>query len=218
LLVVTSATDHGYLDVERRRGTPVVFLDRPAEDIVADAVVIDNATGVGLAVEYLLGRRHRRIAIVGDLARLSTQRERLAAFGAAMTAAGVGTWQRFVRADVHDVAAAERAVRELMSAPTRPSAVFTTNNRITTGALRALRDHAQPPALIGFDDFDLADLLGVSVVAHSPELMGQLGAARVIARLQGDESPPIRELLPVTLIVRESSERSSRTRAARRRT
>ncbi len=95
-----------------------------------------------------------------------------------------------MRTDSHDVDAAERAVRELLQLRPAPTALLATNNRITIGALRALRDLAEPPALVGFDDFDLADLLGVTVVAHDAERMGELGAELVIARLAGDRARP----------------------------
>lgn len=210
MLIVTSAGDHGYLDIERRHGMPVVFLDRPPEDIVADTILLDNAGGVQQAVEHLLQQGHRRIGLVGDLGRLATHRERVAAFEAAMAQAGIDNWQRYVRADSHDVDAAERAVRSLLELKLPPTALVTTNNRITTGALRALRDVPEPPALIGFDDFDLADLLDVTVVAHDPEQMGELGAELLLARLAGEQGPARRVLLPTTLVARGSGERPPR--------
>jgi LacI family transcriptional regulator len=207
MLLVTSATDHAYLEAERNLGVPLVFLDRPPDDLDADTIVIDNAGGVRHAVEHLLKRKHRRIGLVGDLSRLSTHRERSAAFESTMATAGIANWRRFVRSDSHDVGAAERAVRELLQQRPAPTALLTTNNRITIGALRALRDLADPPALIGFDDFDLADLLGITVVAHDAERMGELGAELVIARLAGEQSPARRVVLPTQLVIRGSGER-----------
>ncbi len=210
MLIVTSTSEHGYLDTERRLGTPIVFLDRPPEDIVADVIVLDNVGGVRQAVEHLLKQKHRRIALVGDLSRLSTHRARVAAFETAMTAAGIANWQKYVRSDSHDIEAAEQSVRELMALTPAPTALFTTNNRITIGALRALRGSEQQPALVGFDDFDLADLLDVTVVAHDPERMGALGAELVVARLNGEQGPPRRELLETHLLTRGSGERRAR--------
>jgi LacI family transcriptional regulator len=215
MLIVTSGSDHGYLDAERRLGTPVAFLDRPPEDIVADTIVLDNVGGVRQAVEHLLKYKHRRIGLVGDLTRLETHRERIAAFEQAMTAAGIANWQKYVRADSHDVETAERAVRELLEINPPPTALFTTNNRITIGALRALRGHPSPPALVGFDDFDLADLLDVTVIAHDPERMGELGADIVLGRLGGTQGAAKRVLLPTELIARGSGERSAPGRARR---
>ena len=205
LLVVTSAEDHRFLDAERQHGLPVVFLDREPADIVADSVVLDNRGGMQRAVEHLLERGHRRIALVGDLGRLATQRERAAAFATAMAAAGAGDWQRYVRADGHDATTAERAVQDGLAERPPPTALITSNNLITTGALRALRGAHDRPALVGFDDFDLADVVGVTVVAHDPERMGEVGAEQILARLDGADGPSRRVLLPTELIARSST-------------
>jgi len=204
LLVVTSGDDHRFLDAERRHGLPVVFLDREPVDIVADCVVLDNRGGMRRAVEHLLERGHRRIALVGDLDRLATQRERAAAFEATMTAAGGDDWRRYVRADCHDAATAERAVNEVLAETPPPTALIASNNLITIGALRALRNRPTRPALVGFDDFDLADVVGVTVVAHDPERMGTVGVEQLLARLAGADGPSRRVLLPTELIDRGS--------------
>jgi LacI family transcriptional regulator len=70
-----------------------------------------------------------------------------------------------------------------------------------------MRGLASPPALVGFDDFELADLLDITVIGHSPERMGEIGADLVLARLGGNETPAHQERLPTELIVRGSGER-----------
>ncbi|TCK65802.1 LacI family DNA-binding transcriptional regulator [Curtobacterium sp. PhB136] len=205
LLVVSADDDHDLLDTERRLGTPVVFLDRSPADLDADTVVLDNADGMRQAVTHLLERGHRRIGLIGDLSRLSTHHERVDSFGTAMTAAGIDGWKRWVRSDSHDLEEASRAARDLLDGPEPPSAIVTTNNRITTGALRALVTRVDRPALVGFDDFELADVLGVTVIAHEPDIMGKVGAEELLARIGGDDSPPRHHTLPVRLIPRSSS-------------
>lgn len=208
LLLVTCLPDHTDLEFERRLGVPVVFLDRPPSGIVADVIAIDNAGGARQAAEHLLRQGHRRIGLIGDLSRLSTHRERVEGFGQAMTAAGIDDWRALVDADSHDDRAAVAAVRALMTLPDPPTALFTTNNRITAGALHALRELTPPPSLVGFDDFEFADLLGVTVVAHRPEDMGWLGAQVLLDRLGGDTSEATTTRLPTELILRGSGERS----------
>jgi LacI family transcriptional regulator len=95
----------------------------------------------------------------------------------------------------------------LLALPIAPTALVTANNRITIGALRALRGLSRPPALIGFDDFDLADLLGVTVIAHDPDRMGELGAQLLLDRLAGRPGPARRVLMPTRLLARGSGER-----------
>ena len=78
------------------------------------------------------------------------------------------------------------------------------------GAVRALRrmglEHTV--ALVGFDDFLLADLLSpaVTVVAQDPAAIGRTAAGLLFARIDGDTGPPQCRLVPTTLIRRGSGE------------
>jgi LacI family transcriptional regulator len=204
ILIVTSAATHPYVEAERRLGTPIVFVDRVPTDVLADTVVLDNVGGTTAAVKHLLELGHERIGILSNNARVSTSRERVEAFEAAMLIAGLDP-HRFSRTDRGDTASAEKAIRDLMSMPTPPTAVITTNNRLTVGALRAVAAGRPRPALVGFDDFDLADLLEISVIAHDPEAMGAAAASIAIDRLNGDDTPPRWVVMPTQLVERASS-------------
>ncbi|GAA2348996.1 LacI family DNA-binding transcriptional regulator [Dactylosporangium salmoneum] len=205
LVVASTMAEHQHLVAERRHGIPIVFVDRPPVGVAADAVLLDNVDGGRLAAVHLLAAGHRRIGLVGDLSRLSTYRDRAAGFAEAMEDAGLPGWRDHVLEDAHDVAAAERAVRALLARPEPPTAIFATNNRITTGAVRALWRHPRPPALIGFDELDLGDVLEVSVLTHEPEEMGRQAAQLLLGRLDGDDGPPRLVLLPTRLIARAST-------------
>lgn len=210
LLVIPSGNDHEYLSVEGTRGVPLVFLDRPPDRLAADCVLIDNAGGAQSAGEHLLAAGHRRIALVADLARMAPQRGRIDGFVRAMRAAGNGAWEPYLRTEVHDVRHAERTVRELLSLTPAPTAIFTTNNRLTTGALRAMRGLAEPPALIGFDDFDLADVLGTTVVAHDMSAMGREAARLAQERINGHTGPARTIVISTSITARGSGERPPR--------
>jgi LacI family transcriptional regulator len=212
LLLVPAARvrDHSWLARELGTATPIVFLDRPPHGMDADTVVLDNRGGARAAVEHLLAQGHRRIAYVADPGELFTAAERLAGYRAAMAAAGVLASEELVRLGTHDAGQAEAVVRELLALPPgrRPTAIFTGNNRHTVGALRALRGLEQEIALVGFDDFELAELLAVptTVVRHDSQRMGAEAARLVFARLDGDSDPPRRLVVPTELVPRGSGE------------
>jgi LacI family transcriptional regulator len=208
LLIVPASRDHAYLPRELGEGTPIVFLDRPPEGVEADCVLIDNQGGARMAVEHLLGQGHRRIAYVADPDALYTAAERLAGYRQAMARAGVEIDPALVRLGSHDAAQAEAAVRELLALPTgqRPTALFCGNNRHTVGALHALRGLEHEIALVGFDDFELADLLGITVVRHDSQDLGLHAAALAFGRLDGMDGAPRRVILETQLVVRGSGE------------
>jgi LacI family transcriptional regulator len=204
LLLVPASREHAYL----ADATPVVFLDRPPVGLEADCVLLDNLGGARRAVEHLLAHGHERIAMVGDTAELYTAVERLAGYRQALEAAGVPIRDELVRLGTHDAAQAELVVRELLALPDaqRPTALFAGNNRNAIGALRALRDAPRRTALVGFDDFELADLLEVTVVRHDSQRMGAHAAALAFERLDGVERPRRRVVVPTELVVRGSGE------------
>jgi LacI family transcriptional regulator len=210
LLIVPAGTEHRYLLPDLDAGVPIVFLDRPPGDIEADTVLLDNLGGTRAGVEHLLGQGHERIAFLGDAPHLYTAAERLAGYRAALADAGRSPRDELLRTGSHDAPHAERAVRELLELPSdrRPTALFTSNNRNTVGALRALRAAPHPIAIVGFDDFELADMLPtpVTVVRHAPEEMGRIAAELAYARLDDGAQPPQRRTIGPELVIRGSGE------------
>ena len=209
LLVVPSGNDHRYLIPEINMGTPAVFIDRPPEDALqADVVLIDNAGGARAAVTHLIEHGHRRIACLVDLPGIFTARERRRGYDEALREHDVPVDESLIRVGQHDVAGAESAMAELLALGEPPTAVFTGNNRLTVGALRAIQAAGAGTALVGFDDLELADMLAtpVTVVAHYPAEMGRRAAGLLCRRMAGEELPPQRVVLPTHLIVRGSGE------------
>ncbi|MFI0453059.1 LacI family DNA-binding transcriptional regulator [Actinomadura sp. 6N118] len=215
LLIVPSETGDPRLRAELISGTPAVFLDRPPGDpaapddtVPADTVLIDNVGGARTAVEHLLAHGHRRIACLVDLPEIFTARQRHQGYLEALAAHGVPADPALVRTGRHDVRGAGHAMTELLALPDPPTAVFAGNNLLTVGALRVIGAVGAHVALVGFDDFELADLLAtpVTVVAHEPADMGRQAAGLLEARIRGDARPPARILLPTRLVVRGSGE------------
>ena len=107
-------------------------------------------------------------------------------------------------------ALAQAVTINLMTGVEPPTALFTSQNLLTIGAIRALhqlgRQHTV--ALVGLDDIELGDLLDppVTVMAQDPTEIGTLAAKRVFARLDGDRSPEREFVVPCRLVVRGSGE------------
>jgi LacI family transcriptional regulator len=208
LIVVPAGGDHSYLAPDLARGTTVVFADRPARGVQADAVVVDNVRGAAEGVRHLIARGHRRIGYIGDLPGLYTARERYRGYTNALRSAKIRLDHALVRQGAHDVETAAGAAAELLALPDPPTAIFAGNNRATIGVLRQLRQHGRRIALVGFDDFELSDVLdpAVTVVACDARAVGRAAAERLFDRLAGDSGPASTIVLPTTLTARGSGE------------
>ena len=208
LVMIPAGGDHRYLLPELAAGIAAVFVDRPARLIDADAALTDNAGGARAGVEHLIRHGHRRIGFLGDLPRIHTAAERLRGYRQAMARAGLPVDEAWIAMAPTDPATVAASLDRVTGGPAPVTAVLSGNNRITLGVLRRLPSLLARPALVGFDDLELADLLtpGLTVVAQDPAALGRAAAELLFRRLAGDAAPPRRLVLPARLIPRGSGE------------
>lgn len=210
-LIITPTTgDHSYLQRERALGLAIAFVDRPPRFLDADCVVSDNAGGSELAVSHLIARGHRRIAFLGDRPEIYTAAQRFAGYRTALARAGIPEDPRLILRPRYDAVNASQATVELMRAPDAPTALFTSQNLITIGALRALHDLGlhREVALVGFDDVALADSLepAVTVVAQDAHALGRTAAELLFSQIEGYAGPARHVVLPTPLLERGTGE------------
>lgn len=210
LVIVPAAADQSYLLAERDLGIKVVFLDREPRFLYADAVVSANRLGAVAAVDHLLSFGHRRIAYLGDHPAIETAAQRFEGYQHALEQAGLAADPLMIRHDLRSIEAATQAAINILSRPGAATALFAGQNLVTVGAVRALRHLALQDrvALIGFDDFQLADALtpGTTVITQDVTQLGRLAAELLFARLDGDDSPPRTHVVPTGMIIRGSAE------------
>ncbi|HYJ67426.1 MAG TPA: LacI family DNA-binding transcriptional regulator [Nocardioidaceae bacterium] len=211
LIIVPAEAEHDWLSPEVGERTPVVFVDRPATGIEADAVLIDNRGGVRSAVEHLVAHGHRRIGFLGDDGAFWTARERRVGFEESLSELNASQ-SGSVAMGPYELDDLVTLLREWSAGPDGITAVITGNNRVTVQFLYAMRRSDRALALVGFDDFEYADLLDppITVVSQDPDALGEQAAHALFSRLAGpsDDTSPrsaVREIvLPTRLIVRGS--------------
>jgi LacI family transcriptional regulator len=210
LIVAPPPGDLTLLLMEQRKGTALVFLDRAPAYIGVDAVVSDNRRGAARGVAHLIRHGHRRIGFLGDDPKIWTAEERYQGYLDALAAHDLPVDLGIVRRDSDHGDARLNAIAAMLAASDPPTALFTGQNLITMDAIRALRAKGKEHevALVGFDDFQLADLLepGVTVIAQDLTGMGHRAAEVVFERIDGSDRPAQLEMIPTRLITRGSGE------------
>jgi len=210
LIIVPTGSDQSYLLVERRSGMQIVFVDRAPRLLDADSVLSDNRDGARSGCAHLSQSGHRRIAFLGDLRSIATAEDRFQGYLDSLRSHNIAVDERIIVHDLRSIDAAQLATRALFDLDAPPTAIFAGQNLVTMGAIRALRqlDLQRRVALVGFDDFLLADLLepAVTVVAQDPRRIGQVAAELLFDRMDGDSAPSRSVVVPTTLVVRGSGE------------
>lgn len=198
IIVVPAGTDHSHLGPDELTDIPVVLVARPARDISLDTVLIDDFGGAHAATTRLIAAGHRRVGFLGLSTSVWNINERFRGFTAALQQADLKPNPRHIRRNRPDVRAAEKAAHDLLTTRNPPTALFCANNLNTIGALRAingLRVKATESAsttIAGFDDLELADMLGLplTLVSYDPQAIGREAARMLLARLTRDRNTP----------------------------
>jgi len=191
-------------------GVPLVLLDRVVVGVAADSVLARNVAGARAAVAHLAGLGHRRIGVVSDSPEITSSAERIQGYRQALRATGIAPEPGLISIGGPTRDDGEAAALRLLDRPDRPTAVFTANNFMTVGALRAARSLGlripEDVALVGFDDLDWTTLVQppVTVVRQPVADLGRVAGERLLRRLEGDAGPPKRIRLDANLIVRGS--------------
>ena len=211
LLLSTVGIDRERFDgLVTRRGIPCVFFDSALEGAGEGTVLLDNARGIELLVDHLVGHGHRRIGLLVGSLRETSGWEWRAAFEDAMRSRGLsvdaglidgGQWTREDGLD---------ATLRILAAEPRPTALVSSSVELALGALLACRKLGlripEDVALATFDDAYFAELLDppLTAVAYDPSEVG-LQAAELLVEAIGDVDSKRRHVtVPVALITRRS--------------
>jgi len=196
----------------RKRGTPVVLLDRRSASKSQCSVSVDDIAGGQLAGEHLCGLDHKRLALVNGPSEWSQCADRRTGFLAAVEAAGAELIEDAdIEVEKMTIGAGESAVRQILAHKDRPSAIFCTNDLLALGVEHALiaAGYRVPEdfAIVGYDDVAFATMAFVPLtsVRQPAYEMGRRGAMQLLSEAAGEAHKHERVVFTPELVVRAST-------------
>ena len=190
---------------------PCVLVNTDAEGLACDAFNFDNYRGGFLATEHLLSLGHRRIAMLKGPARAFDARERLRGYRAALRAYGQEPAPELEITGDYTSEAGKRAAETLLAMDPRPTAVFAANDQSALALIGALQNEglSVPEALsvVGFDDIPSVRYASPPLTSiHVPiRDVAMRAVERLVERVRDRHAVPQQRVLPVELVVRQST-------------
>jgi LacI family transcriptional regulator len=205
MIICPVGRDMSYLRAWQKR-TPLVFVDREPGRLTADTVLQDDVGGGYQATRHLLSHGHGSIAFMGD--DTVTGLLRLKGLQQGLDEAGLPQRSDLTHVGSIDASTVTTELRRMLATADPPTAVFSSNARITIAIVTALQTlRREDIGLLGFGDFPTAAALqpAVTVIHQDGDEMGLFAADRLFTRLDH----PTRRLrrrtvLPVSLVTRAS--------------
>ncbi len=194
---------------------PIVFVDCVPMRAQVNCIVTDNFDACHRAMRYLIDLGHQRIAVICGRFVHSTSLDRVEGCRKAMQQANLPIREESLRHGDSHIESGFRIGLSMFQSVDPPTAIFTLNNRMALGVLRALRELGIPcperVSVMSFDDADWAEVLSPALTAIGQPTydMGRAAVDLLLksiqARKDGTESEPRRILLNSTLRVRGST-------------
>ena len=177
------------------------------------SVAIDDFLGGYIASKHLTDLGHREIAI------LSGQREtaynfdvsdnRKLGYMKALDEVGVEWNPDYeIRGDFN-IYTSEIAMESFLRRKKLPTALFCHSDEMAFGALKAIRKKGmrvpEDISVIGFDDHEIAQYVGLTTVSQPPQFEGQMAAAAAIAEISNPTMERKNIVVPTSLVVRDTT-------------
>jgi LacI family transcriptional regulator len=198
-----------------RRRLPVVFFDRIWPGFIGSAVVTDNLEAAYDATRHLIGMGHRRLAIITGRLNLSNGLDRLEGFRKALQQAALPLHDEYLQRGDFQLESGYCCGLKLLRLPAPPTAIFSCNNQMTLGLMRALSElGVRCPdriSVLGFDDFEWAANFSprLTTVAQPSLEMGKQAVHMLLRKIESVKGADIGYEMNVVVLKAELRVRDS---------
>ncbi len=199
-----------FFETLKRRNIPAIMVVRPLDDVDFDFVGTDNFLGTQLATQHLLRLGHRHIAFIGGSENSITRAQRIGGYSSKLLENRLQPNSEWVVSSAASQSDGARVAEALLHRFPEITAAVCYQDIVALGVMQTLRKMGRAPgkdfALVGFDDVTEAALVqpALTTVSVAAKEIGRKAGELLFSRIQGNDEPPKRIILPPTLVVRES--------------
>jgi DNA-binding LacI/PurR family transcriptional regulator len=208
-------------DVERlaRSNVPIVLVDANHDSLTSlNRVITDDVAGGCTATQHLIDLGHTRIGFISDLIdtpfNFTSSRDRLKGYRKALKSAGIPFRPDYHAQGEHGRYEARRLAHEMLQLPDRPTAILAASDTQALGVLEGAQDLSlrvpEDLSVIGYDDIEIAEYMGLTTVRQLLYESGKRGVELLLEVLADPMAPPLCETMPTELIVRHTTAASAR--------
>ena len=161
---------------------PIISIETELPGV--SSITIDDHLGGKLAAAHLLDKGYRNLAFIGEKGQpaytLHNNKERLDGYRDEIERRGEKLPARNVRHHYYGLKNSEECISEILSRRDRPDAIFFSSDLQAMVALKVARElHISVPdqlGIIGFDDIDVSEYMGITTVRQALDDSGSMAA------------------------------------------
>ena len=211
IITFSSKVEKGLLLAFTKTFRPLVFVNRRFEHPDVSSLLVDNLLGGYLAVDHFVREGHTMIGMITNKEYSLSAEPRVQGFLERLSHHKLSAESNQIESALPSAEGGYKATIRLLETRQDITAIFSYNDLMALGALRACRDVGRPVpesvSIIGFDDIQLAAMStpALSSVRVDKYRLGGLAFERILEMIEKPEKQfsPIK--MGVELILREST-------------
>jgi DNA-binding LacI/PurR family transcriptional regulator len=169
---------------------PVVMIEISHPSI--SSIEIDNIAGGRLAAEYLISKGYKSFGFIGEGGQpaysLHATEKRFKGYKEALSENGFNLPDSNVSFHEYGMEFSVVSVKKILSEKNKPDVIFAASDLQAVGVMKAARELAlkvpEDVAVIGFDDIDLADYMGITTINQSLNQSGQAAVELLLGHMR----------------------------------
>ncbi|RKX83057.1 MAG: LacI family transcriptional regulator [Spirochaetes bacterium] len=173
---------------------PVVMIEISHPSV--SSIEIDNIAGGRLAAEYLISKGYKSFGFIGEGGQpaysLHATEERFNGYKEALSENGFNLPDSSVSFHKYGMNFSVDGVKKILSESVKPDAFFAASDLQAVGVIKAARELElkvpEDVAVIGFDDIDLADYMGITTINQSLDQSGQTAVELLVAHMKDHDT------------------------------
>lgn len=195
---------------------PIVIIDatHPSLSFI-NRVIVDDVEGGYKATRHLIDLGHRKIGYISDRLdnpfNFTSSRDRYIGYRQALEEACIEFTEEYHRQETHGRYEARELASQMLELPEPPTAFFAASDTQAIGVLESARNKGLSVpgevSIIGYDDIEVAEYLGLTTIRQLLFESGQLGVELLLEALGRPSTEPVCKTLPTELIIRQTTAR-----------
>ena len=188
---------------------PVVLIDEYYPGF--DTISVDSIEGAYTATNHLIQQGYTSVCMIGANPDSKPDIDRRLGYRRAMEDAGLMVESNMIvtgddmERDGFTESNGYQAMTKLVTSKQPPQACFCASDIQALGAIKAMRDHGKRIPIIGFDDLEFSEYVGLSTMRQPMYEMGALAIEKMIKRLEDNECDITHTVFSPDLVLRASS-------------
>ena len=161
------ANNKEYIETINNLNIPIVLVSADLKFKELSGIFVDNVLGGFNATNLLISEGHTKIGIMTGILSSEPAAERVVGYKKALKEANIEINAKYILDGQFSMEKAYELTKKLLDSKDKPTALITSSNRMTMGAIKALKENnkniPEDLAIVAFDKVDLLDVLGIRI-------------------------------------------------------